>query len=343
MKTYYIGADVHCNNTELAVEHDRKIVGRYSVATDIRSIAEVLDQIVGRKHLVFEEGPMAGWLYRNLKDKVDSLVVCEPRRNRLIASEGDKDDPIDAGKLAALRRGKYLKPVYHTEDEQRLELKRWVGLYEDRVREATRYINRIRAQGRMYGMKIPSSAMKNREACLEWLKTLNNRHLAGRLDLLWIGFEAARTQTHQAKTAMMQLARHYPIIGYWRDLPGIGLIRAVTLFAYLDTPFRFRKKSALWKYCGVGLSRQTSGKDVHGNNKATKLKLEYRCNRKLKNVIVGASRSAIGQKDNPFRSCYEGLIAVGKKPCNARHTVARQLLTVMWGMWKSGHRYRVGR
>ena len=64
-----------------------------------------------------------------------------------------------------------------------------------RVREATRYINRLRAQGRMYGIKIPSSALKNRQACLAWLAGLDNRHLAKRLELLWIGFEAARTQT----------------------------------------------------------------------------------------------------------------------------------------------------
>jgi hypothetical protein len=31
--------------------------------------------------------------------------VCNPRRNHLIAKEGEKDDPIDAEKLAQLYRG----------------------------------------------------------------------------------------------------------------------------------------------------------------------------------------------------------------------------------------------
>jgi len=36
---------------------------------------------------------VAGWLYRNLKDDVDELIVCDPRRNKLIACDGD--DIID--------------------------------------------------------------------------------------------------------------------------------------------------------------------------------------------------------------------------------------------------------
>ncbi len=55
---------------------------------------------------------MAGWLYRNLKDNVDDLVVCDPRRNKLIACDGDKDDSIDAGKLAGLLRGGFLRFCY---------------------------------------------------------------------------------------------------------------------------------------------------------------------------------------------------------------------------------------
>lgn len=73
MNTYYIGADVHCNKTELAVERKSKIVQRFSVPTTIPAISEVLKSISGRTHLTFEEGPMAGWLYRNLTDEVDTI------------------------------------------------------------------------------------------------------------------------------------------------------------------------------------------------------------------------------------------------------------------------------
>ena len=66
MATYYIGADVHVNNTELAVEYRRTIVQRYSGPTSIPAISAMLGSLQDKKFLAIEEGPMAGWLYRNL-------------------------------------------------------------------------------------------------------------------------------------------------------------------------------------------------------------------------------------------------------------------------------------
>ena len=62
---------------------------------------------------VFEEGPLADWLLRNLEGSVDELMICDPRRNSLIAKDSDKDDPIDAQKPAQLYRGGFVKPVHH--------------------------------------------------------------------------------------------------------------------------------------------------------------------------------------------------------------------------------------
>ena len=47
MATYYIGADVHSNNTELAVEQRGKIVVRYSVSTTIHAIGKELSGLTG--------------------------------------------------------------------------------------------------------------------------------------------------------------------------------------------------------------------------------------------------------------------------------------------------------
>ena len=131
MATYYIGADVHCNNTELAIEQRGKIVARYSVPTTIPAISTVLSSLQGRKILAMEEGPMAGWLYRNLSEKVEKFVVSEPRRNKLITCEGDKDDKIDSGKLAVLLRGNFLKPVHHTCDSHQAYLKHGINLSQN--------------------------------------------------------------------------------------------------------------------------------------------------------------------------------------------------------------------
>jgi transposase len=339
MTAYYIGADVHSNSTELAIEKRNKIVARYAVPTTIPAIANILDSLQGKKYLAFEEGPMAGWLYRNLSKKVDKLVVCDPRRNKLISSDGDKDDRIDSTKLASLLRGNYLRAVYHSDDDQRAELKHWVALYHDRVRDAVRNINKIRARCRMHGVRIPRLVLRDPAHRLEWLFKINHPVLVKQLKMLWIGYDATAKQVRVSKRQLSMLGKKYDIIKLWSQLPGIGLIRATTLFAFLDTPWRFKQKNKLWKYCGVGLRRTTSGTDRKGKPKPARLQLPWAVNRTLKNTVLGAAISAINQKDNAFKDYYERMVQNGIIPSNARHTVARKLLTVMWGMWKTNSRF----
>jgi len=335
MATYYIGADVHSNNTELAIEKRGKIVARYSVPTTIPSISNVLQSLQGKKFFAMEEGPMAGWLYRNLNKEVDKFIVSEPRRNKLITSDGDKDDKVDAGKLAALLRGNFIKAVHHSDHSTRAHLKHWVNLYHDRVCDAVRNINKIRACCRMHGVAIPRRVVRNIVHRHNWLSGLNNPVLKEQLKMLWIGYDATKMQVEIAKKQLSSSARKYQVIRYWRRLSGIGLIRAVTIFAYLDTPWRFKKRAKLLKYCGVGLERTASGKDRKGMFKPARLKLPRAVNRRLKNAVLGAATSAINQKGNVFKDYYERMLSNGITPTNAQHSVARKMVSVMSAMWKT--------
>ncbi len=339
MATYYIGADVHNNNIEMAVMKRKKIVRRYTIPTSISAAAQVLDSLQGKKYIAIEEGPMSGWLYRNLRRKVERFVVSDPRRNKLISSDGDHDDKIDSGKLAILLAGDYLREIYHTDDEQRVELKHWVSLYHDRVNDAVRNINKIRARCRMHGVTIPRKVVRQSEYRDIWLSELKQPALARQLLMLCIGYDATAKQARMAKQQLISLSKKHSIVDIWQQLPGIGIIRAVTIFAYLDTPWRFKKKNKLCKYCGIGLQRTASGTDKKGKPKPAMLRLSRASNRVLKNAILGAGLTAINQKQSSFRQDYERMVQNGVIPSNARHAVARKLLTVMWGMWKRNYQF----
>lgn len=339
MATAYIGADVDCKSTELAVERGKRIVRRERVATDIVSIGRFLNSLGGRKVMVIEEGSMAGWLRRNLQSQVDRFVVCDPRRNRLITYDGDKTDAVDAAKLASLLRGGYLREVYHTDDDAHQALKESVSLYHDRVDDAVRQINKLRGRCRSHGISIPGGVLTNTSRWQQWLSDLEPASLTRQLSILRIGFEAVAQQVKLAKREMMHGGRVYPIIGYWRELPGIGAVRSTTLFAYLDTPWRFATPKKLWKYCGVGLKRFASGSDAQGRPRPGTLRLFRRVNRRLKDAVLGGALSAIHQVDNGFARSYQRMVRDGVTASNARHAVARKMLTVMWGMWKTNSRY----
>lgn len=341
MVIHYIGADVHSNNTELCVERNGRVVQRHSLPTTVRAIRQVLDGLPGPKHLTFEEGPLAGWLYRHLKDQVDSLIVCDPRRNRLITDGGDKDDRIDAAQLAALLRGGYLHPVYHRDDPQRVAFKRWVALYHDRVKDATRSINKLRGGCRLYGERFPRRAFRDPAVRQAWWASLE-QDLADQQRLLWASYAVHAAQVRTAKRQLARRARAFPMIAYWSALPGVGPIRSATLLAYLDTPWRFQRKNPLWKYCGVGLQRSRSGQDRRGRERSARLRLAWAVNKRLKNVVMGMAMSAIRSRDNVFRQAYERKLADGCLASNARHAVARKMLTVMWGMWKTSRPFDAG-
>lgn len=338
MRTSYIGADVDSKMTELAVDGGREL-RRYRVPTTIPAIRQVLAEVPGRKKLTFEEGPMAQWLYRNLKGDVDELIVSDPRRNRLISHDGDKSDPIDAAKQAELLRGRHLRPVYHSDDEKRVELKEWVSLYHDRIRDAVRQVNKIRARCRMHGLRPPRGALCGEAVWRGWMEELGDHPAAAQLAVLRVGLDANRLQAASALSKLVELSKAYPIIAAWQAIPGIGPIRAITIFAYLDTPWRFASPKKLWKYCGVGLQRKASGTDKQGRPKPGTLKLAYRVNRRLKAAVVGGAWSAIRQSDNVFADYYQRLIGKGIHEANAWHAVSRKLITVMQGMWKNGSRF----
>lgn len=337
MATHYIGADVHSKITEVAVVNRRgQEAGRYRVPTTIPALVDLLKTIGGDRVLAIEEGPMADWLHRHLASRVEEFVVSDPRHNRWIAAPGEKNDALDALKLAQLARGKYLKPVYHGSDRQLTELKRWVALYGQAVRQAVRAVTQIRSACRMEGLAPRRRVLRDAAARMEWLDEKVPAGLAARLEVMALGYDAAATQVAEARRQLQRRGRRYPIVRLWQTLPGVGLIRAVTALAYLETPWRFRCKSALWRYCGLGLERRTSGTDRHGGAKAGTLRLARDGNRRLKNVFMGAAISAIRQGHNRFAANYERMLSEGIAPANARRTVARQGLTVMWGMWKSG-------
>ncbi len=63
-------------------------------------------------------------------------------------------------------------------------------------------------------------------------------------------------------------------------------------------------------------------------------------NRKLKDVLLGAARSAIAQANNPFADKYQSWSQEQElHPANVHYNIARALASTMWSLWKSGQTY----
>src|ERR1035437_5138753 len=86
---YFITMDTHCRTTDACVKTAAgKLVKREHLATGIPQLRELIESVPRPRRLAFEEGALAGWLYRNLRNTADEVIVCDPRRNSYIAKDG---------------------------------------------------------------------------------------------------------------------------------------------------------------------------------------------------------------------------------------------------------------
>jgi transposase len=334
-RRHFIGIDVHCQFCEIAVvDAVGNVVCRERCATSIQALLAVLEKVPRPRSLVIEEGPLAGWLWRGLASAVERMVVSEPRRNRLIAKDGDKDDDLDAEKLAQLLRGGYVKEVHQVKSLERAVFKQQVALYHHRVRQRVRESLRLSSLFRQHGVMIREKAYVASEDRSALLATLpDNGTLREAVQLLWHAYDALVEQEESWRKRLTHLAQKEEVVQRFQALPGIGWVRAATLYAYLDTPWRFRSKSALWKYLGIGLERHRSG------NGPEQLRVPKLAHRLLKSTILGAALSAVLQGDNPFAELYRRWLGQGLSSKLARRNVARALATTLWGLWKNGSAY----
>src|SRR5438309_5756400 len=123
--------------------------------TKAATILQFVHGLRGSLHLAFEEGTCAAWLHDLLKPHVTKVLVCDPRKNSLLKA-GNKNDRIDARKLADLLRTGLLSAVYHGENGLRT-LRELARSYLAITRDLTRVMNRLKALIEAGPFPVPAS------------------------------------------------------------------------------------------------------------------------------------------------------------------------------------------
>ena len=109
---YYIELDAHCKTSTFAVVDEKgKCVLRETVDTSKNKLSAVINKVHGERHLTFEESTISQWMYLQLRDKVEHLLVCNPVY--IAKKHGAKTDFKDALHLAQELRTGHLQEVFH--------------------------------------------------------------------------------------------------------------------------------------------------------------------------------------------------------------------------------------
>lgn len=277
--------------------------------TDIKQLKLYLKSLAGRVIITFEESGSAHWLYLELVEIVDRILICDPFQNSLLL-HGPKTDKIDAAKLCALLRAGLLHEVFHT-DSTLYELRLLASGYDDVVRSGIRVLNQKQAL------------------------TLGHRDTGKTADfingVLNESIDLYRRSKLQFERRFAEVARQNTLVRRQREIPGIGIRGAIRIVAIVVDAHRFPHSGKYLCYCGLVENEKLSGGHSYGWRKP-------RYSRILKSVYKTATLAAL-KGQNPFRDYYDHLLAEGVAEHNARHAVSRYIARVSLGMLKSGARY----
>jgi transposase len=339
----YIGMDVHQATTVVAVLNaEGKLVLETIVATEAAAIIRLLQGLSGPLHVTFEETTQAAWLHEVIRHFATEVVVCDPRRNKLL-TEGSKGDKPDARRLAELLRAGLVRSVYHGHNGAR-KLKELARVYETLSLDTERTMVRIKAIYRGRGIRTPRTAVyqpKQREC---WLEQLTEPGVRQRAEFLYEELDQLRPLRRKAKQAMLAESGAHRAVELLKTIPQLGPVRAAMIVATIDTPHRFRTKRQLWSYSGLAVVthssaeyQMTEGRVVRRQKPVATRGLNHNCNRRLKEIFTSAA--AAGSQTEPYRTYLEGLRQKGMRAEMARLTLARKIVAITLRIWKKGESF----
>lgn len=180
----YIGMDVHKDSTTAAVrdEEGRQLM-EVTLRTEGSVLIDFLQGVRGRLQVTLEEGRYSAWLATLLSPHVERLLVCNRRQNALL-KQGNKDDRIDARKLAELLGLGALRAVYHGGENLRT-LKELAASYTTLVSDGTRVMNRLKALYRGRGIRCGGMQVYSPKHRGPWLEQLKEEGARQRAKLLY--------------------------------------------------------------------------------------------------------------------------------------------------------------
>src|SRR6202162_4477266 len=234
-----------------------KVVMESILETKAATILEFLAGLRGTLSVTFEEGTWAAWLYDLLKPHVQKLVVCNPRKTALL-KDGNKNDRIDARKLAELLRLNNLKSVYHGETGVRM-LRELARSYLTLVKDQTRVMNRLKAMYRSWEIPCAGRDVYYTRHRAEWLAKIREAGVRRRAEHLYQQLDMLQHLRQQARRELLAESRKHPITATLRQIPYLGPIRSALAVALIPTPNPFRTQRQSWTYSGLGLETRDSG------------------------------------------------------------------------------------
>ena len=233
--------------------------------------ARLLDEIDDGDLVIMEAGSSSFNLARFLSNNTNAeIVVLNPAQLRLIWDSQRKTDKADAMKLACIGRDmrKEAWPVVSVPSEEEQTERSAVTFHVFLKEDETAKFNRFFALFNSVG--YPDIDKKRCKEDMEYRHRLVDDLLAGHAAeigrILNEGLDLISIQLEEVEQELIGICLRHPRQALaWLSIPGIGLINAASLIAYVGDGSRFSKPEQLMNYAGlVPKLNQSGSTNVHG-------------------------------------------------------------------------------
>jgi transposase len=254
MFNHYVAIDWAMSNMAIArMTSKTNKICVIDVPSDIKEMQLYLKSLKGTICLTFEETTTAHWLYTELNEFVDKIIICDPYRNKLL-SDGPSNDKIDATKLVQLLKADLLKEVFHN-NEEFIELRKIVSSYEDLIKAGVRLKNQRSALFRAYNL----NHKKEKE-----LSKMADKFVLEGLDSQIERYEVEKTRYLEKFSECKKTNQMIKTVSL---IPGIGDIGAMKIVSRIVDAHRFETKNHFLSYCGlIKLEKMSGGKSYGKKN-----------------------------------------------------------------------------
>ena len=321
----FVGLDVHKQYVMVGA-----VNGTQEMVLPPRKVSLVEFEGWAKKHLrpsdevVLEATTNAWYLYDLLEPLVERVVVCHPPQVKLIAAAFVKTDKKDTMTLAKLLAVGMIPAVWVPPLHVR-ELRGLINHRQRLISQQTRLKNRLQSLLHRQHVLPPGGQLFAAANRAWWLglSLSSSEKLRLRQDLILLDQLAPLITEVETEINRLSLAEPWAeLTPYLLQLPGIGLLTAMTILSAIGDIRRFPSAKKLVGYAGLGAKIHASGQ-THRTGGITK-----QGRKELRAILVEAAWIAI-RYNQRWQEQFEHLaFRIGRQ--KAIVAIARKLLVVIW-------------
>jgi transposase len=285
--------------------------------------------------VALEVGTHSPWVYRHLAGFGHEVLVANPRKVRLISHNNDKDDPLDAERLARLARfdPKLLHPIQHRGATGQRDLA-MIRARATLVEARTKLINAARGLVKAMGERLPhcESEKLTIERCTDLSEEARSV-----VEPLLKSIAAMTEQISGYDQEIASMEARYPETELLKQVHGVGALIAVTFVLTLEDPDRFRRSRDVGPYLGFRPRQRNSGAS------RPELGISKEGDRLLRALLVQAAHCMLrrGAPESDLRRWALAKLTTPGQGLKKRvvTAVARKLAVLLHRLWSTGEVY----